>query len=120
MKQRRQIERLEHQNFEKQSLINKLKTKIDEIDQDKHALNMQVVGFAENSNEGDDIKKLTKVLKDKTGVKVKPTDVIEMKRLGKRNDVKTRNAIVRFKDKETRQKIFKERKKLITPHSQKR
>ncbi len=114
MKQRRQIERLEHLNFEKQSSINKLKTKIDELDQDRHALSMQIVGLAENKDESDDIKQLTKVLKDKAGVKIKQSDVTEMKRLGKRNDEKTRNVIVKFKDKDTRHRIFSERKKLIT------
>ncbi len=112
-RQHRLIERLEHKNYEKQSEINKLKNKLDEIDQEGHSLSMQIVGFAENKDEGDDIKQFTKLLKEKTGVKIKPTDVTEMKRLGKRNDVKSRNVIARFKDKETRQKIYKERKKLI-------
>ncbi len=116
-KQRRQIERLEHVNFEKQSSINKMKTALDEIAQQKQALSMQIVGFAENKDECDDIKKLTKVLKEKAGVKVKPTDIIEMRRLGRRNDAKKRNIIVRFKDKDTRQKIYKERSKFITPGS---
>ncbi len=113
-KQRRQIERLEHLNVKNQSSINQLKIKLDELDQDKHALSLQIVGLAESKDKADDIKQLAKVLKDKAGVKIKSGDVIEMKRLGKRNDVKNRNVIVSFKDKETRQKIFRERKKLIT------
>ncbi len=113
-KQRRQIERLEHLNFKNQSSIHKLKVKVDELDQEKHALSLQIVGLAESKDKADDIKQLAKVLKDKAGVKIKSADVIEMKRLGKQNDVKARNVIVSFKDKETRQKIFRERKKLIT------
>ncbi len=113
-KQRRLIERLQHLNSKNQSSNNKLKIKLDEIDQDKHALSLQIVGLAENKDNADDIKQLTKVLKDKAGVKIKSADVTEMKRLGKRNNAKTRNVIVSFKDKETRQRIFKERKKLIT------
>ncbi len=38
---------------------------------------------------------------------------IEMKRLGKQNEKKTRNIILKFKDKETRQKVYNERKKLV-------
>ncbi len=68
-KQRRQIERLEHVNFKNQSLVNKLKIKLDEIDQDKHALSLQIVGLAENKDKADDIKHLTKMLRDKAGVK---------------------------------------------------
>ena len=116
-KQRRQLDRLEHINFEKQSVINKLRNKLDEIEQQSHSLSMQIVGFAENKDESDDVKQLTKLFKEKMGVKIKSSDVIQMKRLGKRNDVKTRNAIVKFKDKEIRQKIYKERKNLIKPGS---
>ncbi len=94
-------------------MIDDLKTKLDEIQQDKHELSVQIVGFPENKNETDDIKHLTKVFKEKAGVKIKQSDIVEMKRLGKQNDKKTRNIILKFKDKETRQKIYNVRKKLI-------
>ncbi len=110
---KREIERLEFTNSKKQSSIDGLKIKLDEIEQDKHEHSVQIVGFPENRNEMDDIKKLTKVFKEKAGVKIKPSDIVEMKRLGKQNDKKARSIILKFKDKETRQKIYNERKELV-------
>ena len=110
---KRENERLEFTNSKKQSIIDDLKIKLDEIQQNKHEHSVQIVGFPENKNETDDIKQLTKVFKEKAGVKIKPSDIVEMKRLGKQNDKKTRNIILKFKDKETRQKIYNERKKLV-------
>ncbi len=113
VRRKREIERLEFTNSKKQSLIDGLKIKLDEIEQVKHERSVQIVGFPENRNETDDIKQLTKVFKDKAGVKIKSSDIVEMKRLGKQNDKKTRSIILKFKDKETRQKIYNERKKLV-------
>ena len=113
LRRKREIERLEFTSSKKQSTIDDLKIKIDDMQQEKHEHSVQIVGFPENKNEIDDIKQLTKVFKEKAGVKIKPSDVIEMKRLGKRNDKKTRNIILKFRDKETRQKIYNEKKKLV-------
>ncbi len=76
---------------------------------------MQIVGLPESKDEGDDTKQLTKLLKEKTGLKIKVSDVVEMRRLGKKNEIKTRNVIATFREKEIREKIYKERKKLIIP-----
>ncbi len=117
VRRKREIERLEYTNSKKQTTIDDLKIKLDELEQERHQQSVQIVGLPENKNETDDIKQLTKVFKEKAGVKMKPSEVVEMKRLGKRSDKKTRNIIVKFKDQETRQKIYKERKKLITTGS---
>ncbi len=113
LRRKREIERLEFTNSRKQAMIEDLKIKLDGIQQDKHENSVQIVGFPENKNETDDIKQLTKVFKEKAGVKIKSSDIVEMKRLGKQNDKKIRNIILKFKDKETRQKIYNERKKLV-------
>ncbi len=113
LRRKRGIERLEFTNSKKQSTIDDLKIKIDQIQQEKHEHSVQVVGFPESKTETEDIKQLTKVFKEKAGVKIKPSDVIELKRLGKRSDNKTRNIIMKFKDKETRQKVYNEKKKLV-------
>ncbi len=114
-RRQREIERLEYTNCKKQSVIDQLKIKLDNVEQEKHEQSVQIVGLPESKNEGDDTKQLTKVLKEKAGLKIKASDVVEMRRLGKRNELKIRNVIVRFKDKEIREKIYKERKKLIIP-----
>ncbi len=113
VRRKREIERLEFTNSKKQAMIDDLRIKLDEIQQDKHEHSVQIVGFPENKSETDDIKNLTKVFKEKAGVKIKPTDIIEMRRRGKQNEKKTRNVILKFRDKATRQKIYNERKKLI-------
>ncbi len=112
-KRKRQIERLEYSNSKKQSEIDKLRIKIDEFEQDKYSTCVQIVGFPENKDESEDTKQLTKVFKEKAGVKIKSADVVEMRRMGKRNNAKTRNIILKFKDKETKEKVYAERKKLI-------
>ena len=94
-------------------MIDNLKIKLDEVQQDKHKNSVQIVGFPENKSETEDMKHLTKVFKEKAGVKIKQFDIVEMKRLGRKNEQKTRNIILKLKYKETRQKIYNERKKLV-------
>ena len=52
--------------------------------------------------------------KDKLGIKLKPSDFAEVRRLGKRKELKTRNIVVKLKDKSLRDSIFNNRKKSIT------
>ncbi len=70
------------------------------------------MGLPETKDESDDLKQLTKVFKEKAGVKLKSTDVTEMRRMGKKNNTKPRNVILKFKDKQTKDKIYSDRKKL--------
>ena len=58
VRRKREIERLEFTNSKKQSMIDDLKIKLDEIQQEKHEHSMQIVGFPESKNETDDIKQL--------------------------------------------------------------
>ncbi len=112
VKRKRQIKRLEYSNSKKQSELDKLRIKVDEFEQESYSQSVQIVGLPENKDESEDIKQLTKVFKEKAGVKIKSTDVVEIRRMGKKNDVKTRNIILKFKDKETKGRIYTERKKL--------
>ncbi len=112
-KRKRQIERLEYSNSKKQSVIDQLRTKIDEFEQEKYSTCVQIVGLPENKDESEDTKQLTKVFKEKAGVKIKSSDVVEIRRMGKKNHAKIRNIILKFKDKETKEKIYVERKKLM-------
>ncbi len=112
-KKQRRIERLEYANSNRQSEISDLKIKLDDFEQNDYDLSMQIIGLPENKDGNEDIKQFTKVIKDKTGIKIKSTEIVEFKRMGKKNDTKVRNAIVTFKDKQCRQKVYDERKKLI-------
>ncbi len=107
------IERLEITNAKKQSEIDALMVKMDEFEQEKHEQCMQIVGLPENKDKKDDIKELTKIVEEKTDFKIKEGDILEMKRLGTKSDLKRRSVIVKFKNKEIKQQITEERKKLI-------
>ena len=71
----------------------------------------------ETNEDVDDVKQVIKLAKDKLGVKIKTTE-FKMHRLGKKRSNKTRNAVVSFKDKQTRENIYTQRKKLIKPENQ--
>ncbi len=114
-KNRRHIERLEHENSKRQSENHDLKLQLDRFEQDKFEHCVQVVGLEESTDEKDDIKQLVKVVNKKSGVKVKSSDIVELNRMGKKHAMKTRNITVKFKDKRLREKLYEERKKLITP-----
>ncbi len=107
------IERLEFINAKKQSDIDALLIKIDDFEQQKHEPCMQIVGLPENKDEKDDIKELSKIVEEKVEFKLKAGDILEMKRLGKKRELKRRSVIVKFKNKEIKQQIREERKKLI-------
>ncbi len=78
---------------------------------------IQIVGLPEVNDDTDDVKQFVKLTKDKLGVKIKPTEVT-MYRLGKRKSDKARNAIIRFKEKQTRENVYNKRKNLIKPGNQ--
>ena len=60
------------------------------------------------------MKQLTKLKKEKLGIKLKVSDISGTVSLGKKKSGKTRNLNVTFNDTMTREKVFKQRKKLIT------
>ncbi len=114
-KKQRHIDRLEHENSKRHSENHDLKLQLDRFEQDKYEQCIQVVGLEESNDEKDDIKQLVKVVNKKTGVKIKSSDITELNRMGKKNINKARNIIVKLKDKPLREKLYEERKKLITP-----
>ena len=59
---------------------------MDEFEQDKHSKCVQIVGLSENKNDSEDIKQLTKVFKEKAGVKIRSSDVVDMRRMGKKSN----------------------------------
>ncbi len=111
-KQVRRMERLEHEYASTKSELKKANLKLDEFEQQKYQNSVQIVGLLDNGVE-DDLKQLLKMTKDKLGIKIKPSDIEAMSRLGKKQSGKTRNLNVTFKDKSTRERVYHERKKLI-------
>ena len=117
VKKQRRIERLEYENSKRQSEIHNLKIQLDECQQKDLDQCIQIVGLPEARNDTDDVKQLVKLTKDKLGVKIKPSE-FKMHRLGKKKSDKTRNAIVSFKEKKTRENIYNQRKRLIKSGNQ--
>ncbi len=113
-KKSRRIERLEFENNQKECQIKAIKLQVDESQQRGYEHCLQLVGLPECKDESDDTKQIIKMTKDKLGIKIKPTDLEEVKRLGKKRDTKTRNVEMKFKEKSLRDKVFECRKKSIT------
>ncbi len=113
-KKQRRIERLEFENSKRQSEIRDLKIQLDEILQKDLDKFIQIVGLPETNDDNEDVKQLSKLSKDKLGVKIKSSDIVNMHRPGKKgNSAKSRNVIIKLKDKQTKENIFAQRKKLI-------
>ncbi len=114
-KKQKRIERLEYENSKRQSEIHSLRMKLDETQQKDLENCLQIVGLPEVDNEKEDVKELTKLTKNKLGVKLKVADIVHMHRLGKKKTDRARNVVIKLKDKETRDNIYNQRKKLIKP-----
>ncbi len=110
-KQRR-IERLEYENRQKAKVIEELNTKYDELEQSRYAKDVQLVGLPESNNEEEELKKILKMSKDKMGIKLKGSDIEGFHRLGKKNEKRSRDIIITFKEKKTREAFHEQRKKI--------
>ncbi len=113
-KKQRRIERLEYEKCQNEGEIKTLKLQLDKIQQEKYDHSLQVVGLPESQNNSGDIKQIVRLSKEKLGIKLKANDLEEVTRLGKKNESKTRNTVLKFKDKSLRDKVFESRKKTIT------
>ncbi len=109
-KQRR-IERLEYENRKKDEIIRELNTKYDELEQRRYDKDVQVVGLPESNNDEEDQKKILKLSKDEMGIKLKGADIEGFHRLGKKTEKKSRDIIITFKEKKTREAFYEQRKK---------
>ena len=112
-KKSRRIERLEFESSKKDCHIKAIKLQVDEFQQRGYDQSLQWVGVPECKDESEDTKQILKLSKDKLGIKLKSSDLIEVKRLGKKRESKTRNIVMKFKDKSVRDKVFECRKKSI-------
>ncbi len=115
-KKQRQLERLEHECCQKDHQIKSLRLQLDELHQQTHDHSLQVVGLPEVESVADEMKQIIKLSKEKLHIKLKSGD-FEVTRLGKKKETKTRNTLLKFKDKSLRDKIFEHRKKTATNSS---
>ena len=112
MQMKRKVERLELSNVQKDNKIKDLKLKLDNFEQQGFDHSLQIVGMPEGRDEDDDMKQVIKMSKT-LGIKVKTSDIENMTRLGKKKEHKTRNIIVKLRDKSTRDRMFEQRKRLL-------
>ena len=110
-KQKR-IEKIEQEQQCQQCSIRNLDIKTDDFEQQRYASHLQVVGMSEHDGK-DDVKNFIKLSREKLGIKIKPSEIEEVTRLGRKGN-KARHLIVKFQSKETKEKVQSERKKLIT------
>ena len=111
-KKRRRIDKLEFLLHKKDDKINELLVKVDNIEQKEFESDVQLVGVEETKTENDELKNLLKLSKEKLGEKLKPADIKSVHRLGKRRANKNRDLVVSFKDPNTRERVYRNRKKL--------
>ncbi len=111
-KKQRRIEKLEFLLHKKDDKINELLVKVDNIEQKEFECDVQFVGVEEAKTEKDELKNLLKLCKEKLGAKLKTTDIKGVHRLGKRRANKHRDLVVSFQDPTTRERVYKNRKKL--------
>ncbi len=113
VKQQRRLEKLEYENHQLTNKLQKVHLKVDELEQNKYQNSIQIVGLPDHEN-NDDMKEVIKITNENLGIQIKVTDIEQISRLGKKTEGKTRNVNVKFKEKSTREKVFQNRKKLIT------
>ena len=113
LKKARKIERLEFESAKKDLQIKNIMKQVDESQQQTYSHCLQIVGMPESKDDNEDTKQIIKMSKEKLGIKLKPNDFEEARRLGKRRELKTRNIVVKLKDKSLRDRVFENRKKSI-------
>ena len=87
------------------------------MEQKQYENDVQIVGLKETNNEEEDLKKIVKVSRETMGCKIKKSDIKTIHRLGKNSSEKSRDVIVQFAERSTRQKFYENRKK-TAPHKE--
>ncbi len=98
--------------------IEHLKQIIDNVDQKQRETRVRISGIAEE--EGEDLeKKILKLAKNSLGLKkLKSSDIQVSHRSGKRKQMKTRDVIVQFTDKPTKDNFQQNKKKLLNKNDE--
>ncbi len=106
---------MEFESQKDKKKIEDLTITIDELQQDSLRSSVQIVGLPECDKDGEDAKKIVKLAHDKLKMKLKKQDLSEVYRLGKKMEGKTRDIVVNFAEKKTRDQFYLKRK-MTTPH----
>ena len=117
LKKDKLIRRMEFEDQKNKKQIQELLSAVDEVEQDKLRCNIQIVGLPESRKEEEDTKKVIKLAHDKIGIKLKKQDLSEVYRLGKKTEGKSRDIVVKFVEKKTRDAFYQNRKK-TAPHKE--
>ncbi len=123
LKLKRRTERLEFEVSNKDKKIRELKIHADAVEQQLYDKDLQLVGVPEIPSGDDvesDLKTVIKLVQDKMNINIKPTDVENIHRQGKRKSDKTRDIVIRFRKTAMRNQIFTNRKKTATHSDPKR
>ncbi len=115
LKKERLLKRMEFESQKDKKKIDDLTSTLDELQQDRLRTSVQIVGLPESSKQEEDVKKIVKVAHDKLGMKLKKHDLLEVYRLGKKTEGKTRDVVVKFEEKKARDQFYQNRKK-AAPH----
>ncbi len=112
-KKDREIEKLLWENQCRAEEMENLKIKQDQLEQQKYEKNVRIVGMPDPECSVEEEKEnVVRFAKETLKLKLKTTDISEVQRMGKKTDRKpSRDLIVKFKKKETRNIFYKERKK---------
>ncbi len=122
-KLKRRTDRLQFEISNKDIKIRELKMSTDAIEQQFYESDLQIVGIPEipteqsNSDSVEsEIQSVVKLVQEKMNINLKPNDIENIHRMGKRKPDKTRDLVIRFKKISVRNKIYENRKK-TAPHS---
>ena len=109
----RSIEKLQWEKENQDKQIQELLSKMDELEQQQYDHDVKLIGLPDTEcNEEEEKQKLINFARDTLDMKLKPTDIIQLQRLGKYSETKpTRSLIVRFKKISTRRDFYQRRKK---------
>ncbi len=104
------IQKLYKQMETKDEVMKKVQEKTDELEQFHKMNNIRIAGLEEEDDE--DVQSKVINLAKKMKLKLESTDILDVRRMGPRNEKKTRDILVRFTSSNTRDTLYKRRKML--------
>ncbi len=112
-KKERCIERLQLDIQCQHKQSQELQTKLDQLEQQQYVNDVQIVGLPDTQcDEEEEKQKVIAFAKETLELNLKPSDIVQLQRLGKCTEAKpTRNLIVKFKKRSTRTDFYQRRKK---------
>ncbi len=112
-KKDRCIEKLQWEKQTQDKLIQEMNIRIDQLEQQQYNCDVNIIGLPDTGcDEEEEKQKVVRFAKDTLDMNLKPTDIVQLHRLGKSSDSKpNRNLIVRFKKLTTRKDFYQRRKK---------